>query len=97
MEITAGKKNEWIRVDRKRKVRAERRGELFGHVRSGVRRIFIFLFIATICVFVLNHRTEIQSVAYAKLNQAVKKSSPSSDKLRQSAANYENQVDDIAK
>ena len=97
MEITAGKKNEWIRVDRKRKVRAERRGELFGHVRSGVRRIFIFLFIATICVFVFNHHTEIQSVAYAKLNQAVKKSSPSSDKLRQSAANYEKQVDDIAK
>jgi hypothetical protein len=96
MEITGSKINEWIQADRKRKARAERRGELFGHVRSGVRSIFIFLFIAAILVFAFNHQTEIQTLAYAKLERVIKHS-PSSDKLRQSAINYEKQVDNIAK
>jgi hypothetical protein len=96
VEITAGIKNEWVRVERDRKVRAARRGKLFGHVRTGVRRIFIFLFVATLSVFALNHYTEIESVASAKLHQVVRKSL-ASEKLRQSAVNYENQVDDITK
>jgi hypothetical protein len=96
VDVTASKINEWVQVDRRRKVRAERRSEFFSHVRHGVRRIFIFLFIATICVFVFNHYTEIQSLASAKLVHVVKKS-PGSDTLRQSAVNYENQVDEITK
>ena len=65
VEITAGIKNEWVQVERKRKVRAARRGEFFGHVGRGVRRVFVFLFIATLCVIVLDQRAEIQTVALA--------------------------------
>jgi hypothetical protein len=96
MDITAGIKNEWVRVERKRKIRAARRGEFFGHVQSGVRRIFIFLFVATIYVVIFNHRVEIQSAALAKLHESLKKSY-ASNSLRQNALNYEKQVDDIAK
>jgi hypothetical protein len=92
MEITASKINEWVQIDRRRKIRADRRRQFFGRV----RRTFIFLFVAAILVFVLNHHTQIQSLAYAKLARVVKKS-PGSDKLRQSAINYEKQVDDITK
>jgi hypothetical protein len=93
MDITASKINEWVQVDRHRKIRADLRNQFFGRVRS----IFIFLFVATILVFTFSHHTEIQSLASAKLNQVVKKSSHSSDKLRQSAVNYENQVGEITK
>jgi hypothetical protein len=96
VEITAGLKNEWIRVDRKRKARAARRSEFFGHVRNGVRRIFIFLFVATICVFVFNHYTEIQSLASAKLGPAIKKFSDPNN-VRKKALNYEKEVDEITK
>lgn len=46
-------------------------------------------------VFALNHRVEIQSLASAKLAAVMQRSS-ASDKLRQNAVNYENQVDKIA-
>jgi hypothetical protein len=92
VDITASKINEWVRIDRRRKIRADRRHQFFGRVRN----IFIFLFVATILVFVFNRHTEIQGLAYAKLNHAVK-NSPASDKLRQGAINYEKQVDEITK
>jgi uncharacterized Fe-S cluster-containing radical SAM superfamily protein len=92
MEITANKINEWVRIDRRRKIRADRFSRFFG----GVRKTFLGLFIASILVAALNHRTEIQSLAYANLFHAVKKV-PGSEKLRQSAVNYENQVAEIAK
>lgn len=95
MDLIANK-NLWVEVDRKRKVRAGRRSEIFGHVRSGVRSIFIFLFIATILVFGFSHYTEIQGNASARLVHVVKKA-PDMEVLRQNAVNYEKQVDGIAR
>jgi cell division protein FtsL len=92
VDITANKINKWIQVDRRRKIRADRRNQFFGRV----RKTFIYLFLATMLVLALNHYTEIQSLAYAKLVQTMKHS-PNSDKLRQSAVNYEQQVDEITK
>jgi cell division protein FtsL len=92
VDITVNKINEWVWVDRRRKIRADRRLQFFGRV----RKTFIYLFVATILVMGLNHYTEIQTLTYAQLIIALKHS-PSSDKLRQSALNYEKQVDDIAK
>jgi len=92
VDITASKINEWVKIDRRRKIRADRRDRFFGRV----RRVFVYLFVATILVVALNHYTEIQSVTYAKLVHAMKYS-PNSDKLRQSAVNYEKQVDEITK
>jgi hypothetical protein len=92
VDITANKINEWVQVDRRRKIRADRRDQFFGRV----RKTFIYLFIATILVVALNHYTEIQSLAYAQL-VCVAKKVPGSEKLRQSAVNYENQVAEIAK
>ncbi|HTX20267.1 MAG TPA: hypothetical protein VMD27_00190 [Candidatus Aquilonibacter sp.] len=92
MEITEKKIAEWIQIDRRRKVRAEHRRQLFGRVRG----IFIFLLVAAIVVFAFNHYTEIQTLASEKFDAAVKKAA-ASDKLRQAAINYENQVDQVAK
>ena len=96
VEFTASKINDWVKVDRKRKIRADRRGEFFAYVRKGVRRIFILLFIATICVFVHNHQTEIQTLASAKFHQVIKKHSAANG-FGQTALNYQKQVDDITK
>jgi hypothetical protein len=96
MNITAGLKNEWVQVERQRKIRAERRHEFFGHVGLGVRRVFLFLLVSTICVAVFNHRVEIQSAALAKLHAELRKSY-ASNSLRQGAINYEKQIDEIAK
>jgi len=90
VEITASKINEWIQVERLRKIRADHRNQLFGRA----RKTFICLFMATIMVFVFNHHMEIEEAACAKLGHVVNKA-PGSDKLRQSAVNYEKQVDDI--
>jgi hypothetical protein len=90
VEITASKINEWIQVERLRKIRADRHNQLFGRA----RKTFICLFAATIMVFVFNHHVEIGEAAFAKLGHVVNKA-PGSDKLRQSAVNYEKQVDDI--
>jgi hypothetical protein len=92
MDITASKINEWVQVDRRRKIRADRRSQFFGRI----RKTFIYLFVATLLVVAFNYHTEIQSLTYAKLGHVVKKS-PGADKLRQSAVNYENQLDDITK
>ena len=96
MEITAGLKNEWVQVERKRKGRAKRRHEFFGHVGLGVRRIFIFLLVSTISVAVFNHRVEIQSAGLAKLHAELRKSYAANN-LRQGAINYEKQIDEITK
>jgi hypothetical protein len=90
VEITVSKINEWIQVERLRKIRADRRNQLFGRV----RKTFICLFLATIMVFVFNHHIEIEEAAFANLSHVVNKG-PGSDKLRQNAVNYEKQVDDI--
>jgi hypothetical protein len=90
VEITVSKINEWMQVERLRKIRADRYNQFFGRV----RKTFIYLFIATILVFVLNHYTEIQGATYAKLGHVVN-NAPGSEKLRQSAFNYQKQVDDI--
>jgi hypothetical protein len=96
VEITAGMKNEWVRVEQKRLVCEARRSEFLDRLRQGVRRIFVLLFVATICVSVLNHRVEIQSVALSKLHQVLKKSY-ASNHLRQGVLDYEKQVDEIDK
>ncbi len=92
VDITVNKINEWVRIDRQRKIRADRRSRFFGRARG----VFVYLFAATILVFVFNHRMEIQTIAYAKVGSAMKHSA-TSDKLRQDAVDYEKQVDDITK
>ena len=92
MEISASKINEWVKIDRRRKVRAEHRREFFGQVRG----IFILLLFAAILVFVFNHYVEIQDYASAKLAAVIKKEISADNKLRQGAVNYEHQVDQIA-
>ena len=68
----------------------DRIDKFFGNVRS----IFVFLFVATIFVFSFNRRMEIQSLAFAKVHQVMKHSS-TSDRLRQNALNYEQQVNEV--
>jgi len=91
MEITPKLVAEWIRIDRQRKIRAERRRRFFGEVRG----IFVFLLLAAIFVFALNHYTEIKSLAATKLDAAITKANHA-NRLRQGAINYQNQVDQIA-
>ena len=76
-------------------MRAKRRERFFGRVIPPVRKTFVFLFFATVFVFAHNHYTEIETLATAKLGPVVKKIA-AQDKLRQSALNYEKQVDDAS-
>jgi hypothetical protein len=91
VDMTANKMNEWERAAR-RKIRAERLRQFFGRV----RRTFVFLLIATVLVFALNHYTEIESAASTRLGPVIKKFSTASS-LRQKALNDENEVDEITK
>jgi hypothetical protein len=92
VNITASQiKAEWDTASLRRKTRSDRGSRFFGRVRG----IFIFLFVATIFVFSFNRRTEIQSLAFAEVHQALKHPIIS-DRLRQNAINYERQVDEIA-
>lgn len=93
MEINADIKNEWIQADHRRKIRAERRRQFIGHVFGSVRRTFLFLLVATVLVFALNHYNEIENIASAKLGTAIKKIG----NLHQNALNEENEVDEITK
>jgi hypothetical protein len=90
VEITASKINEWVQVERLRKIRADRYNQFFGRV----RQIFIYLFVATIAVFVFNHHVEIQGAAYAKLGRAIKKSSALKS-VQQNTLSYEKEVAEI--
>jgi hypothetical protein len=96
VEITPAKINEWIRIDRQRRTRAKRREQFFGRVLCRVRRTFVFLFMATVAVTAFNHYTEIETLAITKLGPAIKKIA-ASDRLRQNANTYENQVDGVSK
>lgn len=96
MEITPGMKNEWVRVEQKRLTREARRREFFARIGNGARRIFVYLFVATVFVFAFNHRVEIQGVALAKLHAALKKSY-APNKLHQGTINYQKELDDITK
>jgi hypothetical protein len=92
VDITANKINEWMQLERRRKIRADRRGHLFGRVRS----IFIFLFVAAIFVFAFNRHAEIQTLASGQFSHLVKKSAATSG-LRQKALHYEQEINEITK
>ncbi len=87
-EITA----EWVERGREQKGHAEQQRV---RRRERVRGIFVFLLVATIIVFALNYRAQIQDLAAAKLQQGM--SHITSNKVRQSTAEYEKQLDDITR
>ena len=81
---------DWVWVERRRKIRAERIVDFFEHIRI----IFILLFFATIFVFIHNHHVEVQIAASTGFHQVAKKITVS-DKLRQQALNHEDEVEQI--
>jgi hypothetical protein len=86
---------DWARAELRRKIWAERRIRFLRQVRG----TFVLLMLMAICVFVSNHQVEAQIIAFEKIHHAVDALPPSSvsDRLRQSAVNYEKQVDEITK
>jgi hypothetical protein len=85
----------WARAEQRRKIWAERRDRFFQHVRG----TFVLLMLMAFCVFLSNHQVENQIMAFERIHHPVNASPPSStsSRLRQSALNYEKQVDDITK
>jgi hypothetical protein len=80
------------KVVRKPERQSSRRPVSFARVRG----VFAFLFVATVFVYAFCNEKELQSFVFdrlAVLSQAIN----SHDSLRQSALNYERQVDQIAK
>jgi hypothetical protein len=75
--------------------RKKRRGELLAGFFAHVRFVFILLLFATILVFASNHQLEIQSIAAAKLQQLAKKPGVS-DKLREKALKYQDEVNQVS-
>jgi len=81
----------------------EQRAQFWARLRhklsSGVRSIFIFLLGAAFVVLALSHWNEINSVAAQKASRVVErvKSKQQSNPLRQSALDYEKEVEDVAK
>lgn len=90
----ASKIERWLEHDRRRKIRAKHRHEIFSYIFTGVRRIFILLLVAAICVFIHNHRVEIETLTLAKLHEVAAKPASS---LGQHALDYEKHVNEIAK
>jgi len=84
---------DWARSELRREIWAKRRDRLFRNVRG----TFILLLMMAVFDFAFNHQVEIQSIAFAKIHNVVMAHSSTSDRLRQNALNYEQQVDDIAK
>jgi hypothetical protein len=81
---------DWVWVERRQKIRAERRVGFNARVRGA----FVLLFFAAIFVFIFNHQVEVQIAASAGLHQAAKQITVS-DKLRQQALKHEKEVDKI--
>lgn len=66
---------------------------------GGVRRIFLFLLAAAIVTFIIWRLNEIDSVAAQKITSVASQvqSQHESDPLRQSALNYEKEVEEAAR
>ncbi|MGH7950802.1 MAG: hypothetical protein ACREFE_02630 [Limisphaerales bacterium] len=77
----------WAKAEQRKKIRAEQRTEFF----LKVRLVFVLLFVVTVFVFVQNHQALVQQFASSKLYQIMKKSS-TSEKLREKALDYQNEV-----
>jgi hypothetical protein len=88
-----------IRVRRERELHAQARASLRRQISTGLRGAFIFLVGATVVGVILAHRTEIQSLATQKFSQVASqiKTKEAASPLRQSALNYEKEVDSITK
>lgn len=80
----------WAKREHRKKVWAERRARFFHHVRG----IFVLLFVSTLVVYFHNNKVEIETVAFAKLNQIAGKST-TSDRLRAKALNHQSEIDSI--
>jgi hypothetical protein len=72
--------------------------KLLDKIFSQVRVIFLFLLGAAIVTFIVAHQNQIDSLAAQKISHAVKRvqTKSASDPLRQSALNYEKEVDAAA-
>ena len=79
--------------------RAQRRAQLGRKIFSAIRVFFLFLLGAVIVTFLVSHRNEIGSMAAQKINHVVTtvQSKSTSDPLRQTALNYEHEVEEVAK
>ena len=86
-----------IRERRERERHAQWRAELRQQLFCGVRGIFIFLLGLSIVVFVLAHRKEINVAGDRQLRRlATEVKMPAATALRQSALDYEKEVDEAS-
>ena len=81
---------DWVWVERRRKIRAERSADFFEHIRV----VFVLLFVAAIFVFIHNHHVQVQIAASTGFHQVAKKITVS-DKLREQALKHEDEVEQI--
>ncbi|HEU6448511.1 MAG TPA: hypothetical protein VFV23_08750 [Verrucomicrobiae bacterium] len=88
--------NEWLAQERKRKAEARRRETVLDSMRERTRKVFVFLLLGTLLVLLYDHRVKIQTLAFEKL-RSVQQKSMAHDSLRQSAIQYENHINDVAK
>ena len=88
-----------IREQFVRSYRAQTRTRLRAKIFAKVRRTFIFLLGAAIVTFIVAYRNNINSAATQKTRQLVahlQAKADSVDPLRQSAANYEKAIEEVA-
>ena len=89
-----------IREQRKLDDRAQTRSRWRRLLVSGMRRAFIFLLGTALVAFIVAHRQRIDSLAAQKVGGVVAQlrvKTDTADPLRQSALNYEKEVEEVAK
>jgi hypothetical protein len=87
-----------LREQSRRDFCAQARIRLRRKIFSGVRRTFVFLLGAAIMTFVVAHRNQIHALATQKICRVVahvKSKANAADPLRQSALNYEKEVEEV--
>jgi hypothetical protein len=80
-----------------RACRAQKRTRLLQRLFSGIRSFSIFLMVAAVLTLMVWHWNEINSVAVQKISHVAAKVQAKDDSpLRQSALNYEKEVETVA-
>ena len=92
------RRQQQLRAQRVMQHRAQLRAELHRKISGQVRRVFGFLLSATIVLFIVSHLTKIDSTATKQVGRTVIliQTKAAASPLRQSALNYEKEVDEIA-
>lgn len=87
-----------LREQRARDGRTQTRSRWHRMITNGVRRTLVFLLGATVVTFVVAHRNQIDDLAAQKVSRAVahiQSKADTADPLRQSALNYEKEVEEV--